>query len=188
MAWVTWRQHRAQFLIGLGVLGRARARRGRHPHPDLGGLPPQRAPGLPPPLGAPGLRPDHPALPGRVRRLGDGRARAGRSARARRAVRRRTPARPRVRAGHLPDRLDPGDHAPPLAPLQDGAARGGDRRRRGARERDRDVVAPAVRRAAGTDGARAGSTSRGSSCRPMPCSRSPSACSRGCCCGARWPR
>ncbi len=132
---------------------RARGRRVRHASADPGGVPPQRAVGLPAAHVAVRLRHHRPALPERVRELGRGAPRTRGASRARRTVRRRAAARARARARHAPVRVDAGSHAQALAALEDGAAGRGHDRGRCRRERDRHVVAQPLRHARGTDGA-----------------------------------
>ncbi len=153
MAWVTWRQHRAQFVASLGVLGAlALAALGtRVPISEA-----YRHNALAdclPPSARPGLRSHRRPLPGRVRRLGDGRPRSCRPARARRPLHRCSAPGQGAGARHLSIRLDAGDHSAPVAPLEDGATRVRNARRRRPAERPRHVVASAIRHPSGTDGA-----------------------------------
>ena len=67
MAWVTWRQHRHQLLIGLALIVGLAARRARHRVADADGLPPRGALLLPAADRALGLRHHRPPLPERVR-------------------------------------------------------------------------------------------------------------------------
>ena len=124
MAWVTWRQHRAQLVgaAGLLVALAAAALGTRLPiqaayHRDVARRPAcRRAARTGCDLIVPHFEGEFGGWVAAPRGLA---VLPG----ARRAVRRRAAARARARARHAPLRLDAGRHAPPLAALEDGAAR-----------------------------------------------------------------
>ncbi len=148
MAWVTWRQHRSQ---SLGGLRRSSSRLPSQPSCThlriVSAFDHDALPACLPPSTRTGLRHHRAALRRRVRRARHGHALHGRAAAARRRLRRRPADRPRARVRHLPLRLDAGRQSPALAAVEDGSARGRDRRRGGSREPRVHVVALPLRHA-----------------------------------------
>ena len=124
MAWVTWRQHRAQLVAGLGLLVALASPRSRTHLPIQAAYHRDALVGLPAAVGALGLRPDRPALPERVRRLGRRPSAGSPCCPALAGLFVGAPLLAReLEHGTLPVRLDAGGHPPALAALEDGAAR-----------------------------------------------------------------
>ena len=188
MAWLTWRQHRPQFLATAGLLlllaiaalvTALPIRAAYHRHALSSCLPPSTRSGCE-------IIVSHFRSEFAARAAGD--ALPDRAPGAGRALHRRPAAGARVRVRDVPAGLDAEPLAPALGALAHGGARARDRRRGRAPVAADDVVAQRRSTTSTGGSARTASTSRASWCRPTPSSRWRWACWRACCCAARSPR